>query len=356
MKFKHDRITKFGAAALAAATALTAVPAVGTFADEAKKGTITVEYTYGTADVFIPGAKFELYKVADLNLETGEIDFDAAYEDAGVDFEASDDIMATTLANYAITSDKITPVQEGTTDSKGVYTFTDVEVGAYILVGYKLEYNGYQYRCDASYFTMPSNRQIISQVESEEGGSDLFYNIKINPKLEREAPNTLEELTELEAIKIWDDDNDAYGLRPKGVEVELWQIDKEGVKTKCDTRELNAENDWRYIWTGLDKAYQYYCIEKTVPEGYAVSESNKNDKETERGFFTFTNTYKPPVLVTESVNPPGTYTKREVTKTLPYTGMLWWPVPFLAAGGLALVLIGVAGKRRRAAAERDNDE
>ena len=362
MKFTHNKIKKTGIAALAAATALTAVPAFGTFADEAggnaKKGTVTVEYVYGTTEsnrVSIPGARFEIYKVGDIDIDTGEITFSSEYDDANINLEASDDEIATTLGNYAVAKEDILPTQESETDENGKITFVALEEGAYVLVGFKTEHDGYEYGCDPSYFTIPSDRQIISRETLKEDVTDdkLHHDITVYPKLEREKPGTEVKRIDLEAIKIWKDDNNAYSLRPESIKVELWQRNREnGSKKSCGTEVLNEANNWRHVWKDLEAdKYEYYCVEKDVPEEYVVSESSGQDSETKRYVYSFTNTYKKREGTTETTNPPGTYTKRNTNKTLPYTGMLWWPVPFLAAGGLALVLVGVAGKRRRAAAD-----
>ena len=361
MKFTHSKITKIGAAALTAATVIGALPAFGTFAEGEKRGQVDIVYYYGTTEdnrTFIDGAKFELYKVGEVNAETGEITFSDDYEDAGINLEASDDEIATTLANYAIATEDILPEQEDVTKNGGKISFVALPEGAYVLVGYKVEQDGYEYSCQPSYFTIPSNKKVISREtttgddETEDG--KLFHEITVYPKNERTQPGEEDEKVEVEAIKVWEDDNNSASLRPQSITVELWQRNTaEGTKKLCGTETLNAENNWRYVWKDLDDAgFEYYCVEKNVPEDYKVSESSGKDTQTKRYFYTFTNTYKPPVTTTETTNPPGTYTKRTTSKTLPYTGMLWWPVPFLAAGGLALVLIGVAGKRRRA---KDND-
>ena len=367
MKFTHNKIKKTGIAALAAATALTAVPAFGTFADEAggnaKKGTVTVEYVYGTTEsnrVSIPGARFEIYKVGDIDIDTGEITFSSEYDDANINLEASDDEIATTLGNYAVAKEDILPTQESETNEDGKITFVALEQGAYVLVGFKTEYNGYEYGCEPSYFTIPSNKKIISRetANEEEEGDELHHDITVYPKLERTKPGEEDSLIDLEAIKIWKDENNAYSLRPESITVELWQRNKtDGTKKSCGTQVLNEANNWRYVWKDLDSSnFEYYCVEKDVPGDYVVSESSGQDSQTKRYFYSFTNTYKKEETTTETTNPPGTYTKRNTNKTLPYTGMLWWPVPFLAAGGLALVLGGGAGKRRRAAADRDSED
>ena len=366
MKFTHSKIKKLGVATLAAATALAAVPAFGTFADDgaesAKKGTVTVEYVYGSTEsdrVRIPGARFEIYKVGDVDLETGKITFAPEYEAARVDLEASDNEIGGTLADYAVASEDILPTQESETDEDGKITFVALEEGAYVLVGFKKEYGRYEYSCDPSYFTIPSDKKIISTdtVKEDTVENERFREITVYPKLERTMEEKDYEIMDLEAIKIWKDDNNAYSMRPENITVELWQRNKgDGSSKSLGTQVLNVANNWRYVWRDLDaKTFEYFCVEKDVPEGYVVSEQSGQDSQTKRYTYTFTNSYKK-TGGTETTTPPGTYTKRTPGKKLPYTGMLWWPVPFLAAGGLALVIVGVAGKKRRAASEMDSEK
>ena len=352
---KFSQLIKTGVAALTAAAALTTVPALGTYADEAKVGRVDILNYYGSSEdsrVYIDGAHFEIYKVGDIDTDTGEVKFDSTYEKAGVDLEASDDVLAETLASYAITNESILPTQEGETSEGGKLSFVALPEGAYVLVGLETDYEGYRYSYSPSYFTIPSTKEVISRDTSgEEGDMDkLYHNLKVYPKNQRILTQQDTEFVEIEAIKIWEDENNSASLRPESITVELWSRNKtDGTKTLCDTQKLDASNNWRYVWKDKDAVnLEYYCVEKDVPESYKVSESSGQDSQTKRYFHTFTNSYKPPVTTTETTNPPGTYTKRTVNKTLPYTGMLWWPVPFLAAGGLALVLVGVAGKRRRA--------
>ena len=359
MKFTHNKIVKIGAATLTAATVMTALPAFGTFAEDTKRGQVDIVYYYGTTEdnrVYIDGAKFEIYKVGDVNADTGEITFSDDYEDAGIDVEASDDVLGETLANYAVATESILPEQEGETKDGGKLSFVALPEGAYVLVGFKKEFDGYEYSCQPSFFTIPSNKKVISRDTENEEAEDngRYHDITVYPKLERTKPGEEEEKVDIEAIKIWEDDNNSASLRPQSITVELWQRNTaEGTKKLCDTQTLNAENNWRYVWKGFEDAgFEYFCVEKNVPEDYKVTESSGKDNQTKRYIYSFKNTYKKTTTTTETTNPPGTYTKRTTNKTLPYTGMLWWPVPFLAAGGLALVLVGIAGKRRRA---KDDD-
>ena len=102
-----------------------------------------------------------------------------------------------------------------------------------------------------------------------------------------------------------------------------------------DEAVLLAENSWRYAWDNLDPSATWLVAEADVPEGYTVSVS------CEGSVFTVLNTAKTPLPSTDGGNAPDGGTR------LPQTGQLWWPVPVLLAGGLALCAAGVLGRRKK---------
>ena len=91
-----------------------------------------------------------------------------------------------------------------------------------------------------------------------------------------------------------------------------------------DTRVLTAGNSWQYVWKALPawsaagKLHNWTLREQAVQyyDGVIWAEGDT---------FLVRNTY--------------------VGKKLPQTGQLWWPVPFLLAVGILLVLIGLICRR-----------
>ena len=72
--------------------------------------------------------------------------------------------------------------------------------------------------------------------------------------------------------KVWNDGDNAAGLRPSEIEVEMWQenTDTNG-KVLLDTKKLNEANEWNYTWSELlrnnpatGNPYHYYVQEKTL--------------------------------------------------------------------------------------------
>ena len=120
-------------------------------------------------------------------------------------------------------------------------------------------------------------------------------------------------------IKVWNDKN-YESKRPKSVTVTL----KRNGET-YDTQILSDSNSWQYEWKDLAKydvsGIEYsWTLEEESITGYTASIALKGNT------FVVTNSY---------------------SGKLPQTGMLWWPVPLLATGGLMLVILGLLlGKRR----------
>ena len=67
--------------------------------------------------------------------------------------------------------------------------------------------------------------------------------------------------------KVWDDNNNAAGVRPDSVTVELYANDAPTGKTAV----LTAENDWAYTWDNLDVNKKYHVVEKEIPVNYEAT-------------------------------------------------------------------------------------
>ena len=150
--------------------------------------------------------------------------------------------------------------------------------------------------------------------------NEWTYDVKVNCKYDS---TSVPDLVERKVQKVWKDDGNE-AKRPKSISVELLENG-----TVVDTVTLNQENNWEYTWENLSGSSEWLVTEADVPSGYTVTVSR------EGCVFIMTNTY-----------PPSTPPK------LPYTGMLWWPVPLLVLGGLLMTTIGLIVRCRR----RDSHE
>ena len=120
-------------------------------------------------------------------------------------------------------------------------------------------------------------------------------------------------------LKVWDDKG-YESKRPESVQVTLLQNG-----TAYDTQTLSDTNGWMYTWDKLPKYDKdgkeiSWTIREFSVYGY-VSSVRQNGYT-----FVLTNTLD--------------------KQKLPQTGMLWWPVPVLACGGLAFLIVGASGKKK----------
>lgn len=163
------------------------------------------------------------------------------------------------------------------------------------------------------------------------------YEVIASPKhTDQEIPDTPTEITR-KVLKVWDD-NGHENSRPKEITVQLLRDGE-----IYDTVTLNAGNNWRYTWSGLNDDYRWTIVEKEL-SGYIVR------VDQEGVTFVVTNTYVPttPDTPTQPTKPsPSTPGK----PSLPQTGQLWWPVPVLMCAGLVLVAAGLLRRRRESNGE-----
>ena len=101
------------------------------------------------------------------------------------------------------------------------------------------------------------------------------------------------ERTDLNVVKVWDDDSNRDGIRPETVIVKLLV---NGEPANIPSISLGEHNDWTTIFGGMPvyangEKIEYSIAEVNVPEGY--TSSTEFDEETNT--FTITNTHNPEV-------------------------------------------------------------
>ncbi len=258
---------------------LSIMPYYSAFADAGGSIEITSTATNTADKRTVPGVKLCLYKIADTDdaeecgykitdsfIESGVKSTDIVYTDQPSD-------IAGVLEKFAA-EHSINPQTVGTSDNNGYLKFTGLEDGIYLIrqINTDDEFKklGYKYSTEAYIVAIPS-------LDFE---GNHIRNVSCQPK------GTLTEIrkndTSLTVYKVWKDDNDKKGDRPKTIEVGLY---KDGaLKEKI---ELSAGNNWMYAWDNLDEDGRWSVKEIDVPGGYVSSVSN-NDQE-----WTITNTHKP---------------------------------------------------------------
>lgn len=325
--------------------------------DTAKATSLTISYP-------CTDTSFQLFRVADVSPEA-RFTLCGAFKQYPVSLTNLDAAgwraTAQTLAGYA-SRDRLLPDATGKTDASGRYTFTGLSTGLYLLVGERHTQDG------RTYTPMPC---LVSLPGMAEDGS-WNYDPAVRPKYESEGGNgggggSSSTTINRQAVKIWNDQGQS-SARPAEIVVQLL---RDGQVQEEVT--LSAANGWRYDWSKLDSSHIWAVVEKDVPGDYTVQISREGTA------FVITNTAvtdipepgvpggdtpsggapdEPnlPPLPDEEIpdeNPPTSgWTEvpgTPVTETkLPQTGELWWPVPFLAMGGLVLLTAGIAvGLRER---------
>ena len=322
--------------------------------DTSRETSLTVHFGEGSTD--FSGVEFRIYRVADVS-ESGEFTLAGDFVDYPISLENLDNAgwraLAQTLAGY-VARDHLDPYKTAKTDKNGRAFFDHLPTGLYLVMGDSYEKGRTTYTPDPFALCLPNP-------DGETG--EWIYDVEASCKYDSEydpphggggdddpssgggggTPVTVTRRVQ----KIWDDSGHTEN-RPQEVVVQLL---KDGVVSSTVT--LSASNNWSYTWSGLDANSNWQVVERDVANGYTVLVEREGD------LFRVTNTYQEDVPVTppstgESEAPPSAVSIEpapepgpEPEEKLPQTGMLWWPVPVLACGGISLFFAGWARRRRQ---------
>lgn len=275
---------------------------------------VTLTITYRDEGAPISGAAFDLYRVADVS---SDAEFALSGDFAGYPVDINSGAwgaLTETLGGY-VARDQLQPADSGQTDADGSLTFPTrgtLQPGLYLVLGRELATDGHLYKAQPFLVCLPG---------LEETGGDWTYDVTALPKFE---DSTVPGGTvDLRVLKVWKDDGHQKD-RPHEVTVQLL---RDGAV--FDTVTLNAENNWRCAWQGLDAQYDWTVVEQGL-DGYTVAVTRDGTA------FVVTNTYDEPD--TPGSPPPN-------VPKLPQTGALWWPVPLLALVGMLLFAIGFVRRK-----------
>lgn len=209
--------------------------------------------------------------------------------------------LSFTLESYA-TADGILPEYTVSTNASGIAEFENLPSGLYLGIGNAFTYEKTTYAPESFLVSLSGD------------------NLTVEPKYSKATVYA----DTVSAVKIWKDNEFS---RPKKITVDLYSGSE-----KYDSVKLTKSNSWRYVWNDLPSGVAWRVVEREVPDGYTV----KIEKEDNR--FVITNTAQ-------------TYSNTEPDQEgggdkLPYTGMLWWPVPLLAGAGMLFVALGLILRRK----------
>lgn len=286
--------------------------AAGTI-DTNRDATLTISYKNN--GVVIPSAKFDVYKVADVDAYA-QMHLTKRFAKYPIELnqlkQDDEGALATTVKSY-IWKDSLQPDASGVTDNMGNLQAT-LKPGLYLVIGNRCTVDDTTYSASPFFVLLPS---------SVEAQNTWEYAVTASPKADGEKNSSKDARISRKVLKIWDD-GDKKNSRPKNITVHLMCDGK-----VYDTVTLNAENDWRHTWDNLEQNHDWLVSEDTV-SGYTQS-------ITQEGItFTVKNT------ATTKTTPTPSKTK---DSSLPRTGLLWWPALALMAGGLLCVVIGLVQRR-----------
>lgn len=266
----------------------------------------TITVTIKPDDKPIENIQLKLFKIAE-GKDSGSYTVSEKFKLYSPEYNFLDsstfDALVSTLEGY-ISADSIKPDFELSTDAEGTAFFGNLSEGAYLLTG--------DVYSDDTVTVTPSSTLVFLPFRDDDG--EVNKNAVINLKYTiTRVPSPAEKLS---VYKVWKDNDDS--ARPTEVKVSLYQDGK-----LFETVTLNKSNNWRHQWENLPADQKWTVAEENVPKGYTATVNRNGDE------FIVTNTKE----VQTPTTTPG--------KTLPQTGLLWWPVPLFAALGIALVIAGV---------------
>lgn len=340
------------AAALLLALAVTLVLPQNIHAVEVDNNSLTIEFVFKNNGERLPldDVEFRIYRVATVNKEKLTVTPLPEFEKYQNVFKSPAEwrSKAQTLAAY-VSRDRVEPLAVRSTDENGVVRFSGLLDGMYLIAGQNKRTGGYTYRSEAALISLPNTSDYYNWTDD----------VTVELKVARSGGSTTDPVgRNVRALKVWDDDGHE-DERPESITVDLLQNGE-----VIDTVELNADNNWRFDWSDLDRTAQYQVVENGA-DNYTVSVEENGVT------FVITNTWADPIDIDDPDTPlddrpdlPDDPDGKgdgsgeiEIGEgdvplgDLPYTGQLWWPVPVMAGLGLLMLALGAALRRRELANE-----
>ena len=266
--------------------------------DSSRKANFIIDFkTY--EDEALPGTEFRLYRVAnisDYGIFRSVVPFDIYNFDFDYMEEEDWNQLATEASQY-VTKYNIEPNLFGITDENGCLKFENIDLGLYLVIGDVYIEGANSYDPQVFFMSLPN---MLEQDVWE-------YDVEVHTKYDfyQDESKIVNKKVQVE----WNDKGYASN-RPDSVTVVLYKDGKKYAEVV-----LNDENDWEYIWEGIDNSYEWTLKDASNLKDYVANVSY--DEET--GTFIITYTYR---------------------MLLPNTGLLWWPVPILFILGSFLFFIG----------------
>ncbi|HBL40283.1 MAG TPA: hypothetical protein DDY98_01405 [Ruminococcaceae bacterium] len=274
--------------------------------------------------VAVSAAKVNIYRVADYEFGKSMV-LSGGFADLrdSMDLSSREKMEKSALTLYSYcTANQKSATASAVSDAEGNVDFSALSEGYYLVAIDSVTTEDYTYSFSPFLVCLPE----YNTSNGTENNSVCAY-----PKATR---GEVQKYFDLSVVIVWDDAGyEQY--RPSFVRVDLI-CDGE----LYDSVNLSEENNWSYVWTHLEANHEWmvgehnssnmYTVDIEKPENnrFVIEYTVRGPKETEP---TETTTAKP---------------EEEKAQELPYTGLIWWPIPLLATLGTACIAIGVAEKRK----------
>ena len=220
-------------------------------------GSLTIKYTRKDNGQGIVGVEMSVYKAADLS--AGSYVLTEPFLASGVlvnNLTTTDSKNAAAATLFAYASEKGITGSKAVTDAHGNARFSGLTNGIYLVA---------QTRAVSGFKTISP---YLVYIPGKTAGGSPIYNVLSNVKTERDNGGSGggDKTFSVSVTKIWDDSDNADGIRPQSVVVTLLRSGK-----KYKTATLSKENGWKHIFSGLSGTEKAYTIEEAAVTGYTAS-------------------------------------------------------------------------------------
>lgn len=312
---------------------------------------ISLTISYRNDEIPIAGAEFDIYRIADTDAYA-RMTLTERFAGYPITLKGNDqtgwDALAETLKGYVWT-DSLTADFSGKTDAEGILT-ASFKPGLYLVMSSRITIGSYIYSSSPYLVFLPS-------LDQEKNSWD--YNTESYPKVSFEkkpSDGSGGKTVSRSVIKVWNDSG-KESSRPEKVTVHLMCDGK-----VVDTVTLNADNNWRYSWSNLERNHDWLVTEDAV-SGYTQTITQDGNVFTVRNTINETIIPDDPVPTdkTEINEPDVPLSPAEPVEVhepsvptapaehdfpkLPQTGLLWWPVPVLLSSGLLCIAARLVMKK-----------
>ena len=284
---------------------------------EDEKCTLNIEYAPDGNKV--NDVEFDIYKVGEFDLNTkfswyGEF----TQFDGQIDFNSLEDEgwrnLGLTLKGYV--DDKKIDCTAKTLTTKGVASLGNLDKGLYLVVGKKHNIG------DKTYYIQPS---MVYLPQLADDGTDN-YECTIISKYDSK------DLEKVKIVKIW------VGAQPEENASITVNLLRDGQLYEAVV--LSDLNNWQHEITGLEKGHEWSVAEQmSIDSDWTVTvDQNMHIFEVRNR--------KTPETPDETPTPPVVPPTNPPRPTIPFTGLVWWPVPVLMGSGFMLIVLGLFLKRK----------